>query len=212
MTQMVLQSLLETLYMVSVSTLFGFCIGTPLALYLFLIQPKGLHPRRVTYALLSFFINAMRSIPYIIFMVLIIPLTRFLAGTSIGTMAATVPLSLASILLFTRFAEETFRQISPGLVEAGRVMGATNLQILFKIVLKESLPTLIASLTQLLIMLIGFSAMAGAVGGGGLGDLAIRYGYQRYNLELLFSIVVILIVLVQGVQYIGDRLVLYLRK
>lgn len=145
-------------------------------------------------------------------MVLLIPLTRIVIGSSIGVVAATFPLLLGAILLFARFAEDTFKNIPKGLIEVGKVMGATNFQILFKIVVFESMPQLIAHLTTLIVMLIGFSAMAGAIGGGGLGDLAIRYGYQRYDLPFLILIVIVLIALVQCVQFVGDTFSRKLRK
>lgn len=207
MIDMLLKSTLETLWMVGISSFFGFSVGVPFALFLWSMQTKGILQCKLGYRLLSFVINSFRSIPYVIFMVLLIPVTRMLVGTSIGTCAASFPLSLAAILLFIRMAEDTFRMIPRGLIEAGLVMGATPLQIVREIVFKESLPSLISALTNLIVMLIGFSAMAGAVGGGGLGDLAIRYGYQRYDLELLSVIVVILIVLVQVVQGMGGYIV-----
>ena len=211
MLDLLLAGFLETSLMVILSATIGFVVGTPLALYLWTISPQGLKHRPLIYGIGSFVINALRSIPYIIFMVLLIPVTRLMVGTSIGTIAATVPLSLAAALLYVRFAQEAFAHIPSGLIEVGKVMGATKTQILLKIVFKESLPQLIASLTNLIVMLIGFSAMAGAVGGGGLGDLAIRYGYQRYNLFFLSLIVTLLIVMVQVVQYVGNSLVFRLR-
>lgn len=198
--------------MVVVASSLGFICGIPLALLLWVSSPHGLKPCALVYRVLSFLINTGRSIPYIIFMVLLIPVTRFLVGSSIGTLGATVPLSLAAILLYTRFAEESFSGISKGMIEAGKVMAATRMQIIRKIVLSEAMPQLMAHLTTLTVMLVGFSAMAGAVGGGGLGDLAIRYGYQRYDIVFLSIIVVILVVLVQSVQMTGDWLVQRLRK
>lgn len=212
MIDMLLKSTFETLWMVGVSSFFGFSFGVPLALLLWSLETKGILRCRVGYQSLSFVINSFRSIPYVIFMVLLIPVTRLLIGTSIGTNAAAFPLSLAAILLFTRMAEDIFRTVPKGLIEAGRVMGATSMQIVRHIVFLESLPSLFSALTNLIVMLIGFSAMAGAVGGGGLGDLAIRYGYQRYDVHLLSVIVLILVVLVQSVQGVGGFIVRVLSR
>ena len=212
MLDLLIPSFFETLFMVCVASIFGFVCGVPIALCLWKSSPHGIKPRPLMHKLLSLFINASRSIPYIIFMVLMIPLTRMLVGSSIGTLGATVPLTLASILLYTRFAEEAFYSIPKGMIEAGQVMAARNSQIIRKIVLSEAMPQLIAHLTTLVIMIIGFSAMAGAVGGGGLGDLAIRYGYQRYDILFLSVIVCVLIIMVQCVQMTGDWIVRKLRK
>ena len=208
---MILNSTLETLFMVFVSGSFGFITGVIMGIFLWNKSPNGLAPSPFTYRFLSLFVNSGRSIPYIIFMVLLIPFTRVLVGSSIGTIAATLPLSLAAFLLYTRLAEETFFTTPKGLIEAGKVMGATHFQILRKIVLKEALPQLVGHLTNLMVMLIGFSAMAGAIGGGGLGDLAIRYGYQRYDLVFLALIVIVLIIMVQIVQFVGESLARRLR-
>ena len=203
---------LETLFMVSIASVVGFTCGGGVGLYIWNKGQAGLSPSPLLYKVLSLFINSGRSVPYIIFMVLLIPLTRICMGTSIGVVAATFPLTLGAILLFTRFAEDTFKNIPKGIVEMGQTLGASNLQILFKIVVFESMPQLTAHLTNMIVMLIGFSAMAGAIGGGGLGDLAIRYGYQRYDLPFLFLIVFILILMVQCVQGIGDFVARKMRK
>lgn len=212
MIDMLVKSTFETLWMVGISSFCGFGFGVPLALLLWSLETKGILRCRWGYQILSFMINSLRSIPYVIFMVALIPLTRFLMGTSIGTNAAAFPLSLAAILLFTRMAEDIFRTLPKGLIEAGRVMGATSMHIVYHIVFRESLPALVSAITNLMVMLIGFSAMAGAVGGGGLGDLAIRYGYQRYDVQLLGVIVLILVLLVQCVQGIGGLIVRILSR
>lgn len=193
--------------MVGVSSIISVVLGIPLAVYLALTSETGLKSNKLIYSVCGFLVNATRSIPYIILMVLMMPVTRFLAGTTIGVWAATVPLSVAGVLLLARMVEDTLRQINHGLVEVGLASGATTTQIVKTILLPESLPMIISSITTVIVNLIGFSAMAGAVGGGGLGDLAIRYGYQRYELELLFYIVVILILMVQFVQITGNYLV-----
>lgn len=209
---MLLQATLETLLMVTISSLSGLLIGGGLGLYLWHKSTDGLAPSSILHKLLGSLVNAVRSIPYVIFMVLLIPLTRFMTGSSIGVIAATFPLSLGAIFLFARLSEDTFHNTPKGLVEAGKVMGASVPHILRKIVLLESMPTLLAHFFNLVIMLIGFSAMAGAMGGGGLGDLALRYGYQRYDLAFLSMIVLLLICMVYIIQTAGDHVVRKLRR
>lgn len=202
----------ETLLMVGISTMAGILVGLPLGVLLFTTDRHGLFHNVWINTISGFLVNAIRSIPYIILVVSIIPLTRLLTGTSIGTAAASVPLSIAAIMLYCRMVEDALRQLPTGLIEAAQSMGATRLQIITKVLIPESLPQLISGLTLVIISLIGFSAMAGAVGGGGLGDVGIRYGYQRYNLVVIGEVVVILIVMVQIIQIIGDFLVKKLRK
>lgn len=204
MTSLLLQSLFETLLMVSASTLASILIGLPLAVILSITAPRGLYPHAAIHHILGSFINAIRSIPYIILVVLLMPLTRILVGSSIGTLAAIIPLSLAGALLVTRLVEDALRNTPQGLIEVGIAMGASKRQIITQILLFEAMPSLIAGITTVIINLIGFSAMAGTVGGGGLGDLAIRYGYQRYDVTLMLIIVVILVILVQAIQMLGD--------
>lgn len=212
MTDLVLTATVETLVMVGVSTGIGLLLGLPIALVLYLYRPQGLKQNPVVYNLLGSVVNAFRSIPYIILIVLLIPLTRLLVGSSIGLWAAIVPLSVASFLLIARIGEEAFLTVPKELIETGQAMGATLQQIIHKILFPESLPRLVGGITTIIINLIGFSAMAGAVGGGGLGDLAIRYGYQRYDVFILVVIVIILVLFVQIVQMIGDHLVRVMTK
>lgn len=212
MIDLLIQATGETLLMVAISTLAGILFGLPLGIFLFMTGKNGFYQNKSLNLIVGFIVNAVRSIPYIILVVAIIPLTRLIAGTSIGTFAASVPLSIAAIMLYCRMSEEAMRQIPEGLIEAAQSMGASRKQIITKILIPESLPQLISSLTLLIISLIGFSAMAGAVGGGGLGDVGIRYGYQRYNLMVITQVVVILILLVQIVQTSGDWLSKRLRK
>lgn len=200
------KSLGETLWMVGAASLISFLIGVLLALALWVTSPQGLKPWVFLHHSLGFLINALRSIPYIILVVLMMPITKVLVGTSIGSSAALVPLTLAGILLMARGIDDVFKALPGGLIEVGVAFGGTTSQILRTILLRESWPGIISAVTTVVINLIGFSAMAGAVGGGGLGDLAIRYGYQRYDIELMIIIVVALIVLVQGVQMMGDRI------
>lgn len=212
MIDLILNSFWETLCMVSVSSFLSVLIGLPLAIFLALTAESGLKENKVIYGSIGFLVNAIRSIPYIILMVLLMPITRLLVGTTIGTWAATIPLTIAGILLLARMIEDTLRQTNPGLIEVGKASGATTTQIVKNILLPESLPMIVSNVTTVIVNLIGFSAMAGAVGGGGLGDFAIRYGYQRYELELLFYIVLILIVMVQIVQLTGNYLARNLAK
>jgi len=192
--------------MVGASALISIIVGVPIAIVLCLTAPGGLYPHRWINHALSGIVNAIRSIPYIILVVLLMPTTRIIVGSSIGTLAAIIPLSLAGALLVARMVEDSLRNIESDLIEVGLAMGASKRQIITKILLSEALPSITAGITTVLINLIGFSAMAGAVGGGGLGDLAIRYGYQRYDFTLMMIIVVILVILVQAIQMVGDTL------
>ncbi len=193
----------ETLYMVLVSGLLAMLFGLPLGVLLFSTRQANLLPWPLVNKSLSLIVNMARSIPFIILMLAIIPVTRFIVGTSIGTSAAIVPLSLAAMPFFARMIENNLNQLPSGLIETGLAMGATTWQIP-TILLTEALPGIIGTLTTTFITLVGYSAMAGAVGGGGLGDLAIRYGYQRFDAGVMIITIVILIVLVQGIQHLGD--------
>lgn len=212
MEQLVISSVMETLIMVGISMIFGTIIGIILAGCLVLTKPLGLLPSPFIFQGLGFFLNTFRSIPFIILIILMIPFTRFWVGTSIGTAAATLPLTFAASLLITRVIEDALNTIPRGLIEVGKALGASPLQIIIKIQLREALPLIISGLTTVSINIIGFSAMAGTVGGGGLGDLAIRYGYQRYDFTLLVLIVIILVAMVQCTQMIGDYLSVKLKK
>lgn len=204
MTSLLLQSFLETILMVGISAIISIIVGIPLAISLSVTAPNGLYPHPWVNHVLGGCVNAIRSIPYIILVVLLMPITRIIVGSSIGTLAAIIPLSLAGSLLVSRIVEDSLRGIKRELMEVGLAMGASKQQIITKILLYEAIPSMVAGITTVLINLIGFSAMAGAVGGGGLGDLAIRYGYQRYDFSLMMIIVIILVVLVQSIQMVGD--------
>lgn len=212
MVDLLLNSLCETLSMVSVASFFSIFLGMPLALLLVVTAKGGLYQHPVLCHVTNFLVNAIRSIPYIILTVLIMPFTRLLVGTSIGTWAAVVPLTIAGALLVARVGEEAMRQVSRGLLEVGLAAGASRMQIVRTILLPESLPSCVAGITTVIVNVIGFSAMAGAVGGGGLGDLAIRYGYQRYDWQLVLIIVLILIAMVQLVQVLGNLFVRRMSK
>lgn len=194
----------ETLLMVLISCAVAVLLGVPLGVILLITGKHHLLPSPRLNKILGLITNGVRSIPFIILMVAIIPLTRLLVGTSIGTAAATVPLTLAAIPFVGRIVEAAMEQVPWGLVEAALAMGATPLQIIYKVLLPESLPTIIRGITLTLIALIGYSAMAGVIGGGGLGDLAIRYGYQRFDIHVMLWTIAILILLVQLLQMTGD--------
>lgn len=195
-----------TIWMVGVSGTLALIFGIPLGMILVASGRGGVSPHPVVAGGLGAVVNATRSTPFIILMVAVIPLTRMIVGTSIGTDAAIVPLTLAAIPFVARLAETALREVPNGLVEAAEAMGATPLQIITRVLLPEALPALVAAATLTLVNLIGYSAMAGAVGGGGLGDVGIRYGYQRFEPVVMVVVVVALIVLVQVVQSIGDAI------
>jgi D-methionine transport system permease protein len=196
----------QTLHMVAVAGIIGSLIGLPIGIFLATSGKGELFPAPTVNRIVGLIVNAARSTPFIILVVAIIPFTRLVAGTSIGTSAAIVPLTIATIPFFARLVEAAIREIDKGLIEAARAMGATPTQIVFKVLLAEARPGLTLALTMTMVSLIGYSAMVGAVGGGGLGDLGIRYGYQRFMPEVMLAVVVVLIVLVQVVQSIGDAL------
>lgn len=206
LVELLWNSLLETLLMVGVAGLFAMIFGIPLGVALIVTDRDGMLAHPVLNKVLGGIVNATRSVPFVILMVAIIPFTRLIAGTSIGTQAAIVPLAIAAIPFMARIAENAMREVDPGLIIAARAMGATPGQIILKVLLPEALPGLIAATTVTLVSLIGYSAMAGAIGGGGLGDLGIRYGYQRFLPEVMLAVVVVLIALVQCMQSLGDWL------
>ncbi len=205
--ELFVSSLWETIIMVGISGLLGSLIGVPLGVYLRLTDRGGVLNQRKTNRLLGTLVNAVRSTPFIILLVAVIPLTRLLTGSSIGTAAAIVPLTLAAGPFVARLVESALREVDPGLIEAAQAMGASTQQIVFKVLLPEALPGIVAALTITLVSLTGYSAMAGAIGGGGLGDLGIRYGYQRFLPEVMAAVVLVLILFVQAVQSLGDALV-----
>ncbi|WP_131118454.1 methionine ABC transporter permease [Lichenihabitans psoromatis] len=199
-------ALWETGIMTAVSGLISFVIGLPLGLVLIGTTPGGLWTNVPLNRVLGAIVNAFRSLPFIILLVALIPLTRALVGTSIGTAAAIVPLSIAAIPYYARVAEVSLREVDRGLIEAVRAMGGSTLTVVREVLVPEALPGLISGFTVTLVLLIGASAMAGAVGAGGLGDLAIRYGYQRFDTPVMIAVIVVLIGLVALIQALGDRL------
>ena len=198
------QGTIDTLLMVTASTLIAYLFGIPIAMFTKVTEPGSLWPQPVLNAVFGWIINMGRSIPFIILMVLVMPLTRLLTGTTIGVVGAIVPLGIAAIPFVARMVESSFSEINPGVIEAGRAFGASTFQIITKLYVRESLPSLVRGAAITYITLIGFSAMAGAIGAGGLGDIAIRFGYHRYKFDVLIATVIILIILVQIIQSISD--------
>ena len=212
MIDLLMKALGETVYMVAVSMAVATALGVPLGVLLSATGKGGILEARALNKALGAVVNIIRSIPFIILMVAIIPLTRLIVGTAIGTTAAMVPLIIAAVPFIGRQVETSLAEVPYGLVEAALSMGATPLQIIRRVLLPEAMPSIVAQLTTVIISLVGESAMAGAIGGGGLGDLAIRYGYQRFRPDVMIATVVILIILVQLVQFAGNLLAKRLNK
>ena len=190
----------DTLLMTIVSTFFAYVIGIPLGVLCVLTSPKGLMPHRIFNMVLGWIINIGRSIPFIILLVALIPFTRFIVGTSLGVPGAIVPLVISAAPFIARMVEQSIEEVDGGLVEAAQSFGANTWQIVYKVFLREALPSLVRGFAIVFITILGYSAMAGCVGAGGLGDIAIRYGYQRYQDDVMIATVIILIVIVQIVQ------------
>jgi D-methionine transport system permease protein len=207
--QLLLEALGETVAMVLASGFIGFAIGIPVGIVLHLSKKNGLLEHHLLNKILGIVVNIGRSIPFIILLVAIIPFTRFIVGTTIGTAAAIVPLTIGAIPFIARLVEGALLEVPSGLVEAAQAMGAKPKQIITKVLLPEALPGIINAVTITLVTLVGYSAMAGTVGGGGLGDVGIRYGYQRFDATVMMITVVILVFIVQLIQSIGDHLVKY---
>lgn len=199
-------ALLETLYMSFVSTLMGFLLAIIPGVLLVIWDKGGLCENKVAYNTLDFFVNIVRSFPFIILIIVLMPLTRLIIGTSIGTSATIVPLTLGIAPFLAKIIESALKEVDSTLIEAAKSYGASNAQIIFKVMFVEGLPSLINGVTLTLIVVVGFSAMAGTVGGGGLGDVAIRYGYQRFRTDIMVETVLILLVLVQLIQMCGSLL------
>lgn len=202
--EVLLPALGQTVYMVLVSTIMAVIIGFIPAITLVITNEKGLKPNRAVYKALDFIINILRSFPFIILMIAIFPFTKLLVGKQIGTTAAIVPLTIAAAPFAARVIESAMKEVDAGIIEAARSFGASNLQIIYKVILKEAFPSIILGITLTVISVVGYSAMAGAIGGGGLGDVAIKYGYYRFKTDIMIYTVVILIILVQFFQSIGD--------
>lgn len=212
MIELLIKSFWETGYMVVASTVLASLIGIPLGIILTVTRNGHILPNAVINSVLGVIVNATRSTPFIILMVAIIPLTRMLVGSSIGTTAAIVPLTISAAPFIARVIESSLLEIDHGVIEAAQSMGASPMQIIYKVLLLEALHSIVLGITLAVIALIGYSAMAGVLGGGGLGDLAIRYGYQRFQPDVMIVTVVILILMVQLIQFIGDTLSKKLNK
>lgn len=206
MFDLLLKGLWETVYMTGLSGVLSFLIGLPLALILVTTDRGGIYQNLFVNRSLGWIVNAARSVPFIIFMVALIPLTRLIVGRSIGVSAAIVPLTLAAAPYFARVAEVSLREVDRALIDAARSMGAPRMTILREVLIPEALPGIISGFTVTLVTLVGASAMAGAIGAGGLGDIAIRYGYQRFETAIMVAVVVILILMVSLMQWAGDAL------
>lgn len=199
-------STLQTLQMVFFSTLFAVIIGFPLGILLFITSATGIMPKPLFNMVLSRIIDVLRSFPFVILMIVLLPFTRFVLGTAIGTSATIMPLSLAAAPFVARVIETALIEIDPGVITAARAMGSTNWQIIRKVLVPEVLPSVVSGITLTIINLISYSAMAGTLGGGGLGDLAIRYGYQRFRTDIMLASVVVIILLVALIQFAGTKL------
>lgn len=212
MSEILIPAFNKTIAMVFFSTLFSLILGFIPAIILVITAPNGLKPNKIIYGVLDAIINILRGFPFLILMVAIIPFTKLIVGKSIGTTAAIVPLTIAAAPFVARIIESSLKEVDPGVVEAAKSFGASNTQIIFKVMLKEAIPSIISGLTLTIISIIGYSAMAGTVGGGGLGDVAIRYGYQRYQTDVMVVTVIILIIIVQVLQSLGNYLYKKLSK
>ena len=209
MIDLVLQSTWQTVVMVFLSTIFSLVLGFPIGVLLHVTGTEehgGIIPLPVFSNILSRIVNILRSFPFLILMIVLMPLSRLIIGTSIGTMATVIPLSIAAAPFVARVIESALKEVDPGVVQAAKAMGSSNWQIIYKVLIPEALPSLVSGITLTIINLIGYSAMAGAIGGGGRGDLAIRYGYQRFRPSYMFAAVVIIIVMVELIQLIGDKI------
>ena len=207
--KLVLQSTGQTLEMVFFSTIFSIVLGLPLGVLLHVTDKEekgGIIPKPVLNEVLSRIVNVLRSFPFLILMIVLMPLARLILGTTIGTRAAVVSLSIAAAPFVARIIETSLTEVDPGVIQAAKAMGSTNWQIIYKVMLPEALPGLVSGITLTIINLIGYSAMAGTIGGGGLGDLAIRYGYQRFRTDVMVAAVVVTVVLVEVIQFIGNRI------
>ncbi|KAA5974170.1 MULTISPECIES: methionine ABC transporter permease [unclassified Pantoea] len=197
----------ETLYMVLLAALFTVAIGLPVGVLLFLTRPRGILPNRAISLLLNTLVNTGRALPFVVLLIALIPFTRLLVGTTLGSSAAIVPITLGAFPFFARIVENALDEVDRGRIEAVVSMGGNLWHIVSRVLLPEALPALVAGITLTIVMLIGFSAMAGVVGGGGLGDLAIRYGYQRFDNQIMAATIVVLLALVMLIQKLGDWLV-----
>ena len=208
--EMILVGIKDTLYMTLVSTFFGYVLGLPYGIILNITRKDGLHPNRVIYGIGDFICNIVRSIPFLILLILLIPFTRAVVGQSYGSTATIVPLVICAAPYIARVVESSLNEVDAGVIEAARAMGASNMQIVFKVLLVEAKVSLLTGATITTGLLLGYSAMSGTVGGGGLGDIAVRYGYYRWQTDIMIVTVLLLIVIFQIIQNIGMRFSSYI--
>lgn len=212
MFELLLPSLIESLYMVIASTIFSLLIGFPLGILLVITEKGGIWEKPLFNQVLGGIINILRSLPFIILMIIVFPIARLIFGTTVGTTATIVPLSIAAAPFVARVMEGNLKEVDRGVVELSLSMGATVPEIITKVLIPEALPSIILGITLTIINLIGYSAMAGAIGGGGLGDLAIRHGYYGRKTDVMYSAVIVITILVQGVQFLGNYLSIKINK
>lgn len=204
--EMILEGIRDTLYMTLVSTLIGYVVGLPLGIVLNLTRTEGLWPNKIIYRIIDFICNIIRSIPFLILLILLIPFTRFVVGKSYGSTATIVPLVICAAPYIARVVESSLNEVDAGVIEAAKSMGASNFQIITKVLLVEAKTSLLTGVTITTGLLLGYSAMSGTVGGGGLGDIAVRYGYYRWQTDIMIVTVVLLIVIFQIIQNVGSRI------
>lgn len=204
LTEILGEALLQTLYMVIISTILATILGFIMAIVLVVTKPRGLKPNSLVYNVLGFIVNTIRSFPFIILLIALIPFTRLIVGTGIGENAAIVPITIGAGPFIARIIENALNEVDEGLIEAAKSFGATNSQIIFKVMVKEAMPSIVSGITLSIISILGCSAMAGTVGAGGLGKVAIAYGYQRFDTAVIIYVVITLVILVQLIQSLGD--------
>lgn len=204
LTEILGEALFQTLYMIVVPTIVATFLGFIIAIILVVSKPKGLKPNKIVYNILGFIVNMVRSFPFIILLIALIPFTRFIVGTSIGETAAIVPITIGAAPFIARVIETALNEVDEGLIEAAKSFGATNLQMIFKVMIKEAMPSIVSGITLSIISILGCTAMAGTVGAGGLGKVAIVYGHQRFDTSVMIYVVVTLIIMVQIIQSLGD--------
>ncbi|NLB40839.1 MAG: ABC transporter permease [Clostridiales bacterium] len=204
---MIGRGVLESLYMTLVSTVFAYLFGLPLGIVMVVTDKDGIYPRKVFNWILGLIINILRSVPFLILLVVVIPVTRFIVGTTLGSTATIVPLVISAAPFIARLVESSMKEVDKGVIEAAQSMGASSMQIITKVLLPEARPSLLVGSAIAITTILGYSAMAGFVGGGGLGDIAIRYGYHRYQTDIMLVTVALLVIIVQGFQVVGMRLV-----
>ena len=203
-TEILGYAFLQTMYMIIVPTIIATILGFILAIILVLTKPKGLKPNKYVYSVVGFVVNIVRSFPFIILLVALIPFTRFLIGTSIGETAAIVPITIGAAPFIARIIENALNEVDEGLIEAAKSFGATKTQIIFKVMIKEAMPSIISGITLSVISILGYTAMAGTVGAGGLGKVALVYGHQRFDTAVMIYVVITLVIVVQAIQMLGD--------